>query len=123
MRCAFCSTFNDPIINYIGVGICFALAIINACLCIYDVVRFKGFGVVVDAVIGGILLIIYILNINSPFATLTVNLFFLIGFIFCVGGLILYSIKKKYIHTVFHVATLIGPVLMMVGTIILFGLQ
>ena len=119
----FALLFSDHIINYIGIGVCFTLAIVNACLCVYDVVKFKVFGVVVDAVIGGILLILYILNINSPYATLTVNLFFLIGFLFCVAGLILYTLKKKYIHTVFHVATLVGPVLMMVGTIILFGLQ
>lgn len=118
----FALLFNDYIINYVGVGICFLLAITNAVLCVYDLMRFKTFGVVVDAIIGGILLILYILNITSPLATLEVNFFFLIGFIFCVSGLILYPIKKKYIHTVFHVATLIGPILMMVGTIILFGL-
>lgn len=118
----FALLFGDMLINYIGVGICFILAIINASLCVYDVVRFKVFGVVVDAVIGGILLIIYMLNLNSPYATLTVNLFFLIGFLFCVCGLILYTIKKKYIHTIFHVMTLIGPVLMMIGSVFLFNL-
>lgn len=119
----FALLFNDYIINYVGVGLCFALAITNACLCIYDLMRFKVFGVVVDSVIGGILLIIYIININSPYATLEVNLLFLIGFIFCVAGLILYAVKKKYIHTVFHVATLIGPILMMVGAVVLFNIN
>lgn len=119
----FALLFSDSIINYVGIGICFTLAIINASLCVYDVVRFKVFGVVVDAVIGGILFILYMLNLNSPYATLEVNLLFLVGFAFCVSGLVLYSIKKKYIHTIFHVATLIGPTLMMIGAVVLFSLQ
>lgn len=117
----FALLFSDNIINYIAVGICFALAITNACLCVYDLIRFKVFGVVVDAVIGGLLAILYGINFHSPNATLEVNLLFIIGFGFCVAGLILYTIKKKYIHTVFHLATLIGPVLMMIGTIFLFN--
>ena len=119
----FSLLFNDYLINYIGVGICFTLAIINAVLCVYDLMRFKTFGVVVDAIIGAILLILYIVNLGSPYATHTINAFYLIGFIFCVAGLALYTIKKKYIHTVFHVATLIGPILMMVGTILLFSMH
>lgn len=119
----FALLFSDYLINYIGIGVCFALAIINAFLCVYDLMRFKVFGVVVDAVIGAILLILYIINISSPYATLEVNVLFLVGFLFCAAGLGLYTIKRKYIHTVFHVATLIGPVLMMGATIILFALQ
>lgn len=119
----FALLFSDYLINYIGIGICFTLAIINAFLCVYDLMRFKVVGVVIDAIIGGILLILYIVNINSPLATLEINLFFLIGFIFCVAGLALYTIKRKYIHTVFHFATLIGPILMMVGTVLLFSMH
>ncbi len=119
----FALLFNDSILNYVGIGICFTLAIINAFLCVYDLMKFKVFGTVVDAIIGAILLIIYILNLNSPYATFEVNMLFLIGFIFCAVGLVLYTIKRKYIHTVFHVATLIGPVLMMIATVLLFNLQ
>ena len=119
----FSLLFASNVLNYVAVGVCFALAITNAILCVYDLMRFKKVGVVVDAVIGGILAILYAINVHSPYATTEVNLFFIIGFAFCVAGLILYVIKKKYIHTIFHVATLIGPVLMMVGTILLFNVH
>ncbi len=114
--------FSDQLFNYIGIGICFLLAIINACLCVYDLMKFKVFGSVVDAVIGGILLIVYLTNLDSPYATLEVNMLFLFGLLLCAAGLGLYAIKKKYVHTVFHVATLIGPMLFMVGTVLIFTL-
>ncbi len=114
--------FSDQLFNYIGIGICFVLAIVNACLCVYDLMKFKVFGTVVDAIIGGILLIVYLTNLNSPYATLEVNLLFLFGFLLCTLGLGLYAIKKKYIHTVFHVATLIGPILFMVATVVIFNI-
>ena len=114
--------FGEHIINYIGIGICFSLAIFNAFLCVYDLIRFKRAGVILDAVIGGILLVLYIINLNSPYATLTVNALFLIGFCFCLAGLLLYPIKRKFIHTIFHVVTLVGPLLMMVGAIIVFNM-
>ncbi|MBO5775761.1 MAG: hypothetical protein J6R35_00140, partial [Clostridia bacterium] len=114
--------FSDKLINYIGIAICFALAILNAFLCVYDLIRFKRAGVIIDAVIGAILLVLYVININSPYATLEVNLCFLIGLILCASGLALYPIKKKFIHTVFHIVTLFGPLLMMVGAVLVFNL-
>lgn len=116
--------FGNSVWNYIGIGLCFAIAILGAILCIKNLMKFKRLNVVFNAIIGLIGFLIYVLNLDSPYATLTVNLINLSGFIICAMGLVLYGIKKiPYVHTVFHVFTLVGPVLFFVSTAILFNIH
>ncbi len=108
--------------NYVGIGLCFAIAIVGAVLCIVNLMKFKNLNVGFNAVIGVICTLIYVLNLNSPLATFEVNALYLTAMLLCLAGLILYNIKKiPYVHTIFHVVTLIGPILFFVGTILLFN--
>lgn len=116
--------FASSVWNYIGIGLCFLIAITGAVLCIVNLMKFKTLNVVFNAVIGAICTLIYVLNLGSPLATFEVNALYLTGMLLCLVGLILYGIKKiPYVHTIFHVVTLIGPILFFVGTILLFNLN
>lgn len=113
--------FGSSIWNYIGIGACFAIAITGAVLCIINLTKFKNLNVVFNVIIGAICFLIYILNLGSPLATFEVNALYLTGLILCTIGLVLYGIKKiPYVHTIFHVVTLIGPVLFFIATALIF---
>lgn len=103
--------------NYAAIALCVLLAGINAFFCIYDFNRFKKFGLIYEFAIGIILAVIYVFN--RDFVPYPAPIFYISGAGLCAFGAIIYAIRKRYMHTIFHVLTLIGPMLLFTGNILL----
>ena len=55
----------------------------------------------------------YFSEIGIPLAT---SLTYLFGLISCFIGALLFGVHKRYVHCVFHVFVLIGPMLFLIAT-------
>ena len=105
--------------NYVSLALCLAICALDAMLCFIDLMKFKKLGVVFNVVIGALGLSAFCVNADLiPSETTWIYASALAS---CVLGLLPYCLKRfRYAHTLFHILTLIGPVLFMTGTVFLF---
>ena len=112
-----CLLTSGSIWNYVAVVVCIFLASVNAFFCIYDFNRFKKFGLIYEFAIGLIMVAVYLFN-KSYIPDIS-RILYISGAASCLIGSVTYGIKIKYMHTVFHVLTLIGPMLLLAANILL----
>lgn len=106
-----CSS-NHPF-NYITVAISSAIIILSYILSFINLSKFINVVLVNNFIIGIMLTITYIINVS--YIPSLVGYWCLGGVFLCVTGSIIYAIKKPFIHTVFHVFVLIGPLCFLVA--------
>lgn len=107
----------ESTLNYIMLGLCFALAVTNYIGCIINFKAFKIIALINNFVAGGLLVVAYLSS--QDFIPYDAKMWYLAGVIFCLVGAIFYKIGKKYTHTIFHVLTFIGPACCVVATYIM----
>lgn len=95
--------------NYVLLGITVVLCLTNVFLCLYDLKKFSKVALIIDLFCAALGVTGYFLNrAGIPFSG---KLFYIGGSVFCLLGLVFYGIKKRYMHTVFHILMLIGTML------------
>lgn len=104
-------------LNYVILGFCYLLAVVNYVGCIMNFKVFKIVALVNDFVAGIFIFGIYLMT--QQFIPFEAKMWYLAGVILCLAGAVFYSIGKKYTHTVFHVLTFIGPACCIVATYIM----
>ncbi len=90
-------------------AVCFGLVILALILSLINFRKFRMFSFAMNFVIGGLLFASYFIT-DTVFTTaeLILNI---AGLISVLVGSILFAIHKPYVHTVFHVFVLVGPIL------------
>lgn len=97
--------------GYIAYGVCFSISIIIMVLCMKYFGKFRYVAVASNFVNGAVLAIAYILSKDLIPAIATQ--FSLAGLILCLVGAILFGVKVKFAHTIFHLFVLFGPICLM----------
>lgn len=99
----------------LGVSLAIALVIFILCQARFDI--FRKVSVASTFVIGGLMFAAfftaYFSETGIPLAT---SLTYLFGLISCLIGALLFGVHKRYVHCVFHVFVLIGPMLFLIAT-------
>jgi hemolysin III len=108
-------TSNHPF-NYVAVGISCAVIILSYILSLISLKKFSVFIFFNNFIIGFMLLAVYIINLE--YIPKIVSHISLAGVILCVTGSIVYTIKKPFIHTIFHIFVLIGPLCFLAAQIL-----
>lgn len=104
-------------INYILLGICYGIAIANYVGCLINFDKFRKVALINDFVAGGLLATTFF--ISREFIPFEARMFYLASLILCILGAIIYSLAKKYTHTIFHILTIIGPACCIAAAIIM----
>lgn len=99
----------------LGVSLAISLAIFILCQVRFDI--FRKVSVASTFVIGGLMFAAfftaYFSQTSIPLAT---SLVYLFGLVSCLIGALLFGVHKRYVHCVFHVFVLIGPMLFLIAT-------
>lgn len=98
--------------GYVALVLSFAIALAMFVLCLYDFKKFRKLTVASCFVIGLLMFIQFFIVCSSDYGMPDNALYLYIsGLILCLIGAILFGIRKRYVHCVFHVFVLIGPIL------------
>ncbi len=104
---------NATMFNYIIVAICVILCFVSLFLSYINLDKFIYVSFVLNFVIGVLIFIPFGLNFSLiPLAT---QVLMIVGVGLCLVGSVVYLFKIKYVHTIFHVITLIGPIMAFVA--------
>lgn len=103
--------------NYVALGISVALALISGVLSVKNVDKYKAVTITMNFVIGAVMLAAFILNFGliAP----VVKYLYLAGAILCTTGSILFGIKVKYMHAIFHVFITAGTLCFYAGSVLI----
>ncbi len=115
---AFFLMTGGSLFNYIALALVFVIAVVDAVLCFVNLMKFKHFSVVTHYVVG--IMIMVVCGINHKFIPTLSFIFMGIGIALCIFGTVLFGIKKRYIHCLFHVFVLLGPMCFYVANLLLF---
>lgn len=115
--CAVCLLLSEHVYNYVALGVSFGIAFLSVALSVKNVDKFKPVTITLDFVIGAVMLIAFI--INFAYIPYSVKMLYLSGAILCIAGSILFGIKFKFIHAIFHVLIAAGTICFYVGCVIL----
>lgn len=99
--------------NYVTIGLSTAIIISSYILSLISLKKFKTLIFINNFIIGIMLVVVYI--INRQYIPSNIAYWCLAGVITCIIGSILYSIKKPFMHTVFHIFVLLGPLCFLVA--------
>ena len=103
--------------GYVALGVSLAIALVIFILCQVRFDIFRKMSVASTFVIGGLMFAAfftaYFSETGIPLAT---SLTYLFGLISCLIGALLFGVHKRYVHCVFHVFVLIGPILFLIAT-------
>ncbi len=103
-----CLLFNS-IYGYIAYALAICVALVTIFLCVYDFKRFKNYAFASNFIVGGLLFgAFFLVKASVPNLFLILNLS---GIVCVLIGAALFAIKKPYVHSVFHIFVLIGPIL------------
>lgn len=100
---------NATALNYVVVALCITLCFVSLTLSNINLQKFSNVSFALDFVIGTLVFVPFIVNFNA--VPLVSQVLMIGGVGLCVVGSVLYLFKIKYIHTVFHVLTLVGPIM------------
>lgn len=115
--CAVCLLLSTHVYNYIALGVSFGIAFISVALSVTNVDKFKAVTMTLDFVIGAVMLAAFIINFSYiPHA---VRILYLSGALLCIAGSILFGIKLRFVHAVFHVFITAGTICFYVASLLL----
>ena len=102
------------IYGYVAFGVSFAIAAVIFVLCLY---RFDIFRKVSTFVIGGLMFAAFFTAYFSKKGISQATSFvYLAGLASCLLGAAVFGLHKRYVHCLFHVFVLVGPILFLVAT-------
>lgn len=113
---AICLMYNT-LYGYIALGVSLAIAIAIFVLCQYKFSVFSKVSVASTFVIGAIMFVAFFMAYNTPTGiSQSVAYIYLAGLISCLLGAVLFGVHRRYVHCIFHVFVLIGPILFLIAT-------
>lgn len=104
--------------NYIAIGACLFIVAVDALGCCINLIKFKKAGVLCDITVAAIGFAFFF--VNRTYIPDVTAYFYCAGFCCCVLGLVPFALKTRYMHTLFHVLTLIGPTMFMIAAAFMF---
>lgn len=113
---AICLMYGE-LYGYIALGVSLAIALAIFILCQWRFDIFRRVSVASTFVIGALLFIAFFMAYGSDIGIAQdVSLLYLFGLISCLMGAVLFGVHKRYVHCIFHVFVLIGPILFLIAT-------
>lgn len=108
---ALCLMYGN-VYGYVSLAISFAITISMFVLCFYNFSKFRKVSVASCFLIGILMFVQFFIINSSDHGMPDVALYlYICGLILCLIGAVLFGIRKRYAHCVFHVFVLIGPIL------------
>lgn len=107
----------ENVYGYVALGTSFAIAIAIFALCLYRFDIFRKVSVASTFVIGGLMFAAFFTAYFSPKGISTAtSIVYLAGLVSCLLGAAVFGVHKRYVHCLFHVFVLVGPILFLVAT-------
>lgn len=105
------------IYGYVAFGVSFAIAAVIFVLCLYRFDIFRKVSVASTFVIGGLMFAAFFTAYFSHKGISQATSFvYLAGLASCLLGAAVFGVHKRYVHCLFHVFVLVGPILFLVAT-------
>lgn len=105
------------IYGYVAFGVSFAIAAVIFVLCLYRFDIFRKVSVASTFVIGGLMFAAFFTAYFSQKGISQATSFvYLAGLASCLLGAAVFGVHKRYMHCLFHVFVLVGPILFLVAT-------
>lgn len=105
------------IYGYVAFGVSFAIAAVIFVLCLYRFDIFRKVSVASTFVIGGLMFAAFFTAYFSQKGISQATSFvYLAGLASCLLGAAVFGVHKRYLHCLFHVFVLVGPILFLVAT-------
>lgn len=105
------------IYGYVAFGVSFAIAAVIFVLCLYRFDIFRKVSVASTFVIGGLMFAAFFTAYFSQKGiSQATSLVYLAGLASCLLGAAVFGLHKRYVHCLFHVFVLVGPILFLVAT-------
>lgn len=105
------------IYGYVAFGVSFAIAAVIFVLCLYRFDIFRKVSVASTFVIGGLMFSAFFTAYFSKKGISQATSFvYLAGLASCLLGAAVFGLHKRYVHCLFHVFVLVGPILFLVAT-------
>lgn len=105
------------IYGYVAFGVSFAIAAVIFVLCLYRFDIFRKVSVASTFVIGGLMFAAFFTAYFSQKGISQATSFvYLAGLASCLLGAAVFGLHKCYVHRLFHVFVLVGPILFLVAT-------
>lgn len=105
------------IYGYVAFGVSFAIAAVIFVLCLYRFDIFRKVSVASTFVIGGLMFAAFFTAYFSQKGISQATSFvYLAGLASCLLGAAVFGVNKRYVHCLFHVFVLVGPILFLVAT-------
>lgn len=105
------------IYGYVAFGVSFAIAAVILVLCLYRFDIFRKVSVASTFVIGGLMFAAFFTAYFSKKGISQATSFvYLAGLASCLLGAAVFGLHKRYVHCLFHVFVLVGPILFLVAT-------
>lgn len=105
------------IYGYVAFGVSFAIAAVIFVLCLYRFDIFRKLSVASTFVIGGLMFAAFSTAYFSQKGISQATSFvYLAGLASCLLGAAVFGVHKRYVHCLFHVFVLVGPILFLVAT-------
>lgn len=105
------------IYGYVAFGVSFAIAAVIFVLCLYRFDIFRKVSVASTFVIGGLMFAAFFTAYFSQKGISQETSFvYLAGLASCLLGAAVFGLHKRYMHCLFHVFVLVGPILFLVAT-------
>lgn len=105
------------IYGYVAFGVSFAIAAVIFVLCLYRFDIFRKVSVASTFVIGGLMFAAFFTAYFSQKGISQATSFvYLAGLASCLLGAAVFGLHKRYVHCLFHVFVLVGPILFLVAT-------
>jgi len=101
-----CLLMTRRAVDYIAFSLCILIIAVNIALCAHDFKRFSKTALVLDYICAALLIMIYVVNRTT--VPQIAKLFYLLGSVFCAVGAVMYLIRKRYTHTIFHIFMLMA---------------
>lgn len=113
---ATCLLYNN-VYGYVALGLSFAIAIVIFALCIYKFSVFRKVSVASTFLIGGLMFAAFFTAYFSEKGiSFETSMVYLAGLVSCLLGAAVFGVHKRYVHCLFHVFVLVGPILFLVAT-------
>ena len=110
---------SQSLYNFVALSISLAVCVINTVGCCINLKRFSKIALCLDFVVAFLFTASYITMRNViPFAS---KICYVAGAAICLIGMIAYGLRKKYIHTVFHVFMIVGTIVFFVAAYVIYG--
>lgn len=107
----------ESIYGYVAFGVSFAIAAVIFGLCLYRFNIFRKVSVASTFVIGGLMFAAFFTAYFSQKGISQATSFvYLAGLASCLLGAAVFGVHKRYVHCLFHVFVLVGPILFLVAT-------